>query len=178
MSDFIYDDLGVPNGKSDASVVPLPANQKVVSSEWNTVMQYLLDIQDWARNGKWRGLLPQSGNPAPAGINYYVWMNSSGQLMLTTPAGSFVVPSLATASFSWAGATLSIGEALTVTETWPTDAIVTASSIVQASYSLGLPAGVVLIGGAVTDDEVQATFINLTSSSQTLAAGTLRFLAQ
>lgn len=81
MSDFVYDDLPVPNGKSDFDLLPaIPSNQKVVSAEWNLVMLYLLNIQAWARGAKWIGLAQQTADPAPAGVGRYIYEKTDGKL--------------------------------------------------------------------------------------------------
>lgn len=81
------------------------------------------------------------------------------------------------ATFSWNGAVLGLGGADSAVFAWPSNGIIVSGLVVMAGYSQGLPAGVLMVASVVSNDHVQVSFLNLSGSAQTLAAGTVRFVA-
>jgi hypothetical protein len=92
MTNFIYDNTGLPIAKVNASPLPPGANpaQWGVASEWVTVLQAILDIQTVWRNAAWLGFQKFVTDPAPAGITNYIWLRDDNTLMLTI--GGVAVP--------------------------------------------------------------------------------------
>jgi hypothetical protein len=79
---FIYDDTALFYPKTDFSPLPpgVDPTEGVVALDWNTLNAAVDDIKDWARGALWYGLASQASDPAPAGVNNYVWMSSGNQL--------------------------------------------------------------------------------------------------
>lgn len=94
MTNFIYDNTGVPIGKVNANPLPPGVNpaQWGVAGEWNQICQALLDVQSFGRGAVWAGYQAFASDPAPA-ITNYLWLRTDGTLMLTfggvaNPVGS------------------------------------------------------------------------------------------
>lgn len=77
MTDFVYDNTDVPDGKSDASPVSGDPNQHISASEWNTVMQAVVDLRDAVLDGNYHGL---TSDPAAT-------VSASGKVKLRNNAG-------------------------------------------------------------------------------------------
>ena len=56
MPNFVTDLTTLPNGKSDLIVSPVPANNKVTATEWNTFIQASYDLRGQLLEGNYHGL--------------------------------------------------------------------------------------------------------------------------
>jgi hypothetical protein len=85
MTNFVYDNTGLPIDKINAGPLPPGANPRQwgVAAEWVTVLQALLDVQAFCRGASWLGLVEFALDPAPAGITNYIWLRNDGILMKT-----------------------------------------------------------------------------------------------
>jgi hypothetical protein len=85
MTNFIYNNSGVPIDKINLGPLPPGANprQWAVATEWITICQALLDIQAFCRGAAWVGFTLNAADPAPSGIANYLWMKSDGTLWKT-----------------------------------------------------------------------------------------------
>lgn len=57
MPNFVTDLTTLPNGKSDLIVSPVPANNKVTATEWNTTIQAAYDLRGQLLEGNYHGLV-------------------------------------------------------------------------------------------------------------------------
>lgn len=57
MPNFVTDLTTLPNGKSDLIVSPVPANNKVTATEWNTFIQASYDLRGQLLEGNYHGLI-------------------------------------------------------------------------------------------------------------------------
>lgn len=81
MSDFIYDATSLPTGKADAGPLTGPSNQSVVATEWNSVMQALLDTRSAIVSGQYHSL---ASTPSAA-------VSTSGAVRLRSNSGVFEI---------------------------------------------------------------------------------------
>jgi hypothetical protein len=81
MTDFIYDNTPLPNGKVDAGPLDVPPNQAVVAAEWNLTLQGLLDARAALLTGQFHGM---SSNPGAA-------VSPSGGVRIRSNSGALEV---------------------------------------------------------------------------------------
>lgn len=87
MSDFVYDDVAVPNGKVNANPLGVSANKGVTATEWNSVMQFLKDLRGAIINGQYSGL--QNSDAAISALDKMVMRLSDGLVQVSVSAGDF-----------------------------------------------------------------------------------------
>jgi len=61
MTDFVYDNTGLPTGKEDAHALVGPANKSLVAAEWNLVMQALDDLRSAILAGTYHAVEVSTG---------------------------------------------------------------------------------------------------------------------
>jgi hypothetical protein len=85
MTNFIYDNTGLPIDKINLGPLPPGANprQWIVNTEWIVAMQALLDVQTFARGAVFLGLTPNVADPVPSGVAKYIWLKSDGTVWKT-----------------------------------------------------------------------------------------------
>jgi hypothetical protein len=97
VSNYVYDDTALDFPKFDLNILPVGANpaQYLVAANWNKTCQALDDIKEVLRGAKEYGFQEQPGDPAPAGVTSYLWMDNAGLLNVRKGVGTVyaVVPS-------------------------------------------------------------------------------------
>lgn len=114
MTNFIYDNTTLPYPKEDFGTLPIGADPKKWGRaiDWNTVCQGLVDVQTFCRGAAWLGVQAHSGDPAPAGIDRYLWMRNDGVLMKTIMGTVAEVGSTSSVR-TWAAGTYRVNEVVT-----------------------------------------------------------------
>lgn len=84
MPNFIYNNTTLPYPKTNLAALPSGAdpNEYVQDTDWNTLNQAVTDIKSVLRGSLWYGVAPQGSDPAPSGVNSYIWVGSTNTLNL------------------------------------------------------------------------------------------------
>lgn len=84
MSNFVYDDTDLLYPKTNLNPIPAGGSEDnyVDGNAWNKVNQACVDIKTVLRGGDWYGLAENASDPAPAGIDDYVWLDDAGAYWL------------------------------------------------------------------------------------------------
>jgi len=86
MPHFVYEDTALFYPKTDLSPIPAGGDttQYVQALDWNTLNQAVVDIKGVLRGAVQLGFTPQSTDPAPTGIDDYLWLDTSDDLFMHT----------------------------------------------------------------------------------------------
>lgn len=88
MSNYVYDETALPDGKVDAATLSVPAAQGITAAEWNTVMAAIDDIQGVLLGGKFVRTLFSPANPVTLDEESFVDLSSASAV--TLPVGATV----------------------------------------------------------------------------------------
>jgi hypothetical protein len=88
---FIYDTVTLPFPKVNKFPVPTGANPSnyVRDVDWNALCQALTDIRDAHQDAKYYGLNANTADPAPVGLDAYLYARDTNALYLKNGAGTF-----------------------------------------------------------------------------------------
>ncbi len=67
MSDFVYDNTAIPEGKSDAAPLSVAPNKGITAAEWNLTMQAIKDLRTAILAGDYHGLVDAAAALSSAG---------------------------------------------------------------------------------------------------------------
>jgi len=89
MPNFVYDDTALFFPKTNLNPIPGggDSTKYVADIDWNTLNQAVEDVKGVLRGAEWYGLSPQATDPAPSGVDDYLWFDTSDQLFLHVGGG-------------------------------------------------------------------------------------------
>lgn len=84
MAHFVYDGTALPFPKTNLKPIPGGADSSkyVRGVDWNELNQAVEDLRNAIKSGHYFGLEEQSADPAPSGVDDYLWLKDTGEFYL------------------------------------------------------------------------------------------------